>query len=155
VQLVKSVIQGTLIHSITIYSWPISLLRDLEKCIRNFIWSGDSTKRKLVVVSWKKMCRPYDEGGLGIRSLVKLNEASNLKMCWNLANSDENWAIALRSKTIREGKIINLHIFSSLWSSVKSEYPSILENSLSLIGDGKHTNFWTDRWGGPPLCDIL
>jgi mannosylglycoprotein endo-beta-mannosidase len=44
VQLVKSVIQSMLTYSISIYSWPSSLLKDLEKCIRNFIWSGDIEK---------------------------------------------------------------------------------------------------------------
>jgi len=62
VQLVKLVIQGMIIHSITVYAWPIALLRDLERCIKNFIWSGDTTQRKLVTVAWKKICRPYDEG---------------------------------------------------------------------------------------------
>ena len=76
VKLVKSVIQGMLIHTISIYAWPVSLLKDLKKCIRNFIWSGDIEKRKLVTVSWKKVCRPFDEGDLGLRSLVRLNEAS-------------------------------------------------------------------------------
>lgn len=52
VQLVKSVIQGMLIHTISIYAWHVSLLKDLEKCIKNFIWSGDIDKRKLVTVSW-------------------------------------------------------------------------------------------------------
>ncbi|XP_024636247.1 uncharacterized protein [Medicago truncatula] len=155
VQLVKSVVQGMLIHSITVYSWPTSLLRDLEKYIKNFIWSGDTSKRKLVTVSWKNICKPYDEGGLGIRSLIKLNEASNLKLCWNLANSDMQWARILRSRTVRGSNIINHHIFSSLWSSVKQEFSIIRENSKILIGDGENTLFWTDKWGGPPLCDIL
>ena len=89
VQLVKSVIQVMLIHTISIYSWPVSLLNDLEKCIRNLIWRGDIEKRKLVIVSWKKVCIPFDEGGLGLRSLLHLNEASNLRMCWELLTLDK------------------------------------------------------------------
>ncbi|GAU45776.1 hypothetical protein TSUD_24400 [Trifolium subterraneum] len=54
VQLVRAVIQSMLIYSITLYSWPVSLLKDIEKCIRNFIWSGDIDKRKLVTTSWQK-----------------------------------------------------------------------------------------------------
>jgi hypothetical protein len=81
VQLVRSVIQSMLTYSISIYSWPSSLLKDLEKCIRNFIWSGDIEKRKLVTISWKKLCRPMDQGGLNLRSLISLNTASNLKLC--------------------------------------------------------------------------
>jgi hypothetical protein len=81
VQLVRSVIQSMLTYSISIYSWPSSLLKDLEKCNRNFIWSGDIEKRKLVTISWKKLCRPMDQGGLNLRSLISLNTASNLKLC--------------------------------------------------------------------------
>jgi len=81
VQLVKYVIQGMLIHTISIYVWPVSLLKDLEKSIRNFIWSGDIDRRKLVTVSWKNLCKPIEEGGLGLRSLTLLNEATNLNLC--------------------------------------------------------------------------
>ena len=51
VTLVKSVIQGMMVHSISIYSWPKKLLKEIETWIRNFIWSGDIAKRKLVTVS--------------------------------------------------------------------------------------------------------
>jgi hypothetical protein len=54
VQLVRSVILSMLTYSISIYSWPVSLLKEIEKCIRNFIWNGDTKKRKLVTISWKK-----------------------------------------------------------------------------------------------------
>jgi hypothetical protein len=37
VQLVKSVVQSMLTYNITLYSWLVSLLKDLEKCIKNFI----------------------------------------------------------------------------------------------------------------------
>jgi hypothetical protein len=58
VQLVRSVIQSMLVYNISLYSWPISLLKDLERCTRNFIWSGDSDKRKMVTVSWKIFVEP-------------------------------------------------------------------------------------------------
>ena len=38
---------------------------------------------------------------------------------------------------------------------MKHEFSVIRENSKILIGDGENTFFWTDKWGGPPLCDIL
>jgi hypothetical protein len=87
VQLVQAVVQSMFVYSFAIYSWPIALLRDVEKCIRNFIWSGDIEKRKLVTVSWDKVCRPHAQGGLNLRSLIKLNLSSNLKLCWSLLHS--------------------------------------------------------------------
>jgi hypothetical protein len=68
-----------MMYSISVYSWPSSLIKDLEKWIRNFLWSGDVNKKKLVTVAWHKVCTPFHEGGLGIRSLSKVNEAANLK----------------------------------------------------------------------------
>jgi len=145
IQLVKSMVTGMLTHTRAIYSWPISLLKDLEKCIKKIIWSGDTTKRKLVTVAWKKICSPYEEGGLGILSLICLNEAFNLKLCWDMLNSDEDWAILLKSRAIRRNKPIKHHIFSSTWTNIKAEYLVIVENSSWLIGNGKSINFWQDN----------
>lgn len=58
VQLVKSMVQNLLIHTIPIYAFPSALLKDLKKWTRKFIWSWDITHRKLVIVSWNKMCLP-------------------------------------------------------------------------------------------------
>jgi hypothetical protein len=85
VQLVKSVIYGMLMHTMHIYSWPVSSIKDIERWIRTFIWSGDITKRKLVTVSWANVCKPVLEGGLGLRDLTKLNESSDLKLCWDFS----------------------------------------------------------------------
>jgi ribonuclease HI len=140
----------------SIYSWPVSLLKDLERWIKNFIWSGDIDQRKLVTVSWKKVCRPYSQGGLGIRSLISLNEATNLKLCWDMLQSKEQWAVLLRSRAIRNRSGITYHIFSSLWSSVKSELQVVMNNSNFIIGNGTSLNFWTDCWcGDQSIAQIL
>jgi hypothetical protein len=141
VQLVRSVIQSMLVYSISLYSWPAALLKDIEKCIRNFIWSGDIDQRKLVTVSWKKICRPVSQGGLSIRSLTSLNAASNLKLCWNILNSDTSWAKLLRDRVLRNRRTIHHHIYSSIWSSAKDEFQTIMDNTSWLLGDGKNINF--------------
>jgi hypothetical protein len=87
-----------LVYSISIYSWPISLLKDVERSMKNFIWSGDLHQKKLFTVAWKKVCKSLSEGGLGMRSLRTLNEASNLKLCWDLLNSQDQWGILLKVK---------------------------------------------------------
>jgi len=155
IQLVRSVIQGMIIYSISLYSWPISLIKAVEKHIRNFIWSGDTDRRKLVTVSWKKLCRPYSQGRINIRSLKNLNQATNLKLCWNLLNSQSSWAKLLRDRTIRGKKSIQHHIYSSIWSSIKHEFNTIKENSTWLLGNGADINFWNDNWCRAPLSDTL
>jgi len=153
--LVKSVIQAMLIHSISMYSWPSTLLKEIESWCRNFIWSSVCSKRKLVTVSWKKSCKPLSEGGLGIRSLTLINEAANLKLGWELRNSNEAWVVLLRSKVLRGKRTITHHISSSLWSSIKSENNSIDANSIWLIGTGKDIYFWLDPWCGESFVSVL
>lgn len=99
------------IHTMIVYSWPISILRDIEKWIKIFIWSGDIDKRKLVTVAWKKVCADLDEGGLGLRSLICLNQATNMKICWEMLHSEEHWAVILRSRVLRGSNCIQHHIF--------------------------------------------
>ncbi|CAJ2633282.1 unnamed protein product [Trifolium pratense] len=143
------------IYSITIYSWPSSILKSIESWTRNFIWSGDISQKKLVTVAWKKVCAPYEEGGLGLRSLITINEAANLKLCWDLMNSVEDWASILKNRVLRNGKVVNYHVYSSLWSSIKQEATTILENSCWKVGSGCSIDLWTDSWCGNALAETL
>ncbi|CAJ2659028.1 unnamed protein product [Trifolium pratense] len=155
VQLVKSVIQSILLYNITLYSWPVSLIKKIEKLMKNFIWSGDVDKKKLVTFAWKKICRPLSQGVLNLRSLTSLNKAANLKLCWSFINSQCSWAKLLQARVLRGKKVIQHHIFSSLWSCIKEEINTIFDNSIWLVGDGKDINFWNDNWCGSILSDFF
>lgn len=109
--LVKNVIQSMLIHSITIYSWICVLLKSIGHACNNFIWNGDVSKRKMVMVAWKLLSIPTNNSGLGIISLTSLIEASNLKLCWDMMKSKESWDNILKAKALRKFGLINHHIF--------------------------------------------
>lgn len=119
-QLVKVVIQSMLTHIITCFSGPISILKEIEIAFRNFIWSGAINKKKLVLVSWENMCKPILHGGLGLISLTILNQATKLKLSQDLTSSTDHWAIILRGRVLKNYGTINYHIFSTIWSSIKS-----------------------------------
>lgn len=63
--LVKSVTQGMLIYRFTVYAWPVSLIKLIDKWLSKFISSRDLCTKKLVIVAWHKVCRPVLEGGPG------------------------------------------------------------------------------------------
>jgi len=71
-----------------------------------------------------------NEGGLGVRSLINLNVASSLKICWDLMTSQEDWAIQLRSRAFHKHGPIKYHILSSIWSSCKSEVDLASDNNI-------------------------
>lgn len=104
--LVKSVIQSMLIHTLMTYSWLISLLQIIERWCKYFIWSGNISKRKMVTVYWKKCCQDFVVGGLRIRSMTTLNEASNLLSCWRMEKYHDHQALILRARVYRKNIMI-------------------------------------------------
>ncbi|CAI8619298.1 unnamed protein product [Vicia faba] len=90
-KLVKSTILGMLNHNMAIYACPFLFLCDIERAVRMFFWSGETSKNKLVIMAWNNICKSIAEGRLGIRSLFNLNEVSNLNLAWDLCNSSGSW----------------------------------------------------------------
>lgn len=125
----------------TIYLWPASLIKYLERSIKNCIWSGDISKTKLVTVTWAKVCKPLEQGGLGITFLSTLNKALNFKLCWDLLSFFENWVILLRGKVLRDGIPIKYHIDSCILSSIKSELDCVTYNIRIVLGNGCKPTF--------------
>ncbi|XP_026447948.1 uncharacterized protein LOC113348402 [Papaver somniferum] len=80
--LVKTVLCSYPLYNMEVYKWPSSVIKICEKLIRNFLWSGDGEVRKYKTLSWKKICVPYIEGGLGIRRLEVLKKILLMKMMW-------------------------------------------------------------------------
>ncbi|XP_058742694.1 uncharacterized protein LOC131615239 [Vicia villosa] len=153
-QLVKAVIQSMVLHSIAIYNWPGSLIKKITSWMRNFIWSGDMEKKKLVTVAWKHCCNRVKEGGLGLRSLADINSASNLLLCWNFVEGKQCWSSLLASRVKRGNNFISYHIKSSIWSSIKDSHKHVMENSKWILGDGSKINFWLDLWLDEPLASV-
>jgi len=51
--------------------------------------------------------------------------------------------------------VINYHIFSSIWSSIKNEYNVCINNSSWLLGNGDDIIFRTDPWCGESLINTV
>ncbi|GAU35456.1 hypothetical protein TSUD_364120 [Trifolium subterraneum] len=126
----------------------IAMKIDISKAFDTLDWTF-LLKVLKQFVAWKKVCAPLDEGGLGLRSLTSINEASNLKLCWELMHSNEDWAVILRSRVFRDDKIINHHIYSSLWSSIKTE------NDVIGLPQRVSDLTFNQQWFVPPDLDSL
>jgi hypothetical protein len=156
VQLVKSIIHGMLVYSFHVYFWPKRLLRLLDSWLKNFIiWSGDVLSKKVCTVSWKLMCRPWSEGGLDLKPTRLVNEALILKLAWDMLANDTQWTRLFKKRYFSKGKPISHHVKSSVWSGIKTQIVTALDNSLWIVGTGEKIQFWTDNWLGEPLVDLL
>ncbi|CAL0334765.1 unnamed protein product [Lupinus luteus] len=155
VELVRSVIHSRLAYSFHFYAWPVTLLKELDRKLRNFIWAGDTIVKKICTVAWQKICAPINMGGLGLKSIKFMNKATLLKLSWLMLSSDQEWASFYRLRFGNNYNLSTRYFKSSIWHIIKQNWSLLHFNSIILVGDGKSTNFWKDNWLGVPLIDYL
>jgi hypothetical protein len=119
VQLVNAVINSMLTYSFHVYKWPTSLLNEVAKMMRNFIWSGICTQHKLWTIAWSKVCQPKENGGLAVRDPAQVNKASLLFLTWKLLTSDEQWAHICKARFLNNHKPKVHYLTSSVWHGMK------------------------------------
>ena len=161
--LTKAVISSIPVHSMSTIALPKSTLDELDKIARTFLWGSTTEQRKQHLISWKKVCLPKKEGGLGIRSSRDMNTALLAKIGWRLLEDKTSlWAKVLRSKyKVKEiydpNWIVAKSNWSSTWRSIGVGLRDVVIPGLSwIVGDGKTIRFWKDKWLlGVPLKDRM
>lgn len=54
-------------------------MKNIEKWVRNFIWSGEMDEKMMIIIALHKCYSPIKEEGIVIKSIKTLDEATNLK----------------------------------------------------------------------------
>ncbi|XP_020697943.2 uncharacterized protein LOC110110684 [Dendrobium catenatum] len=68
ITLINSVLLPASVYLVTHSLVPKSVLKDVEKVCKSFLWDIDSNHRSLHYVAWKSIARPRRKGGLGFHS---------------------------------------------------------------------------------------
>ncbi|XP_071715051.1 uncharacterized protein [Rutidosis leptorrhynchoides] len=107
-QLIASVLSSMHIYWASVYKIPNTVIIEIEKIIKGFLWNhGDSIRGK-AKVSWKVVCTPKNQGGLGLKPMQEWNNVLLIKQLWKLIEKKEslwyNWVnlVKLKGKSIWE-----------------------------------------------------
>ncbi|KAF5185244.1 Ribonuclease h domain [Thalictrum thalictroides] len=135
-----------------IYKWPSSIVREAETLLRNFLWSGNPSRKKGITVAWEKVCKPYSEGGLNIRRLGEINKAMLMKQAWNFISGKGYFADYLRHKYLdKNGEIVKYYKHSTIWPGIRWALQEIKDKVRWIVGDGKSVDLWRDNWLGESI----
>ncbi|XP_042958094.1 uncharacterized protein LOC122293629 [Carya illinoinensis] len=141
-------------------SWPcgyLGIYDRIRSIFSDFLWGSSSEIRKRKWVSWNVICKPVEEGGLGVRDLMEVQESLFMKFGWKLLKGDSLWAEFFKKKYIGQDhvyKAIQVQKGTRFWKGVAELMPRVIKNSKWLVGNG-NVNFWMDNWVGcGPLHDF-
>jgi hypothetical protein len=115
-----------------------------------FWWSFKENINKIAWMSWKKLGRNKDLGGLGYRDIDCFNTAMLAKQCWRLLKRPDSLAARVMCEKYYPG--------SEFWDSNLGRRPSfalrsiwqanglLQEGLMWRVGNGYRINLWNDKW---------
>jgi hypothetical protein len=156
--LISSSLNNTPIYHMSIYLLPKSIINDMDKVRRTFFWQGGHAKRKYHLVKWIKVCKCKKKGGLGIKSLKKMNLSLLCKWWWKLEIEDGLWQKIVKHKYLKKDTIFTVshkQSDSSIWADLLKVKKIYLQGRKVKTNDGRNTMVWNDTWlYSKPLCDL-
>ena len=159
--LLKTVIMGLVIFWISTFSLPKSCINKIESLCSKFLWSGSIDSRANAKVSWKTLCLPKAEGGIGLRSFKRWNTTLLLRFVWLLFSGSASLWVAWH-------RLHNCQSSYHFWSQPEVQSQTwnwrcllrlrdLASNFLiSQIKDRQSTSFWFDNWTpAGPLISVF
>lgn len=149
-QLIRSVLFSIQTYWTSIFNLPSSVIDNIERILRQFLWKGTTLGRGGAKVSWDDVCLPKVEGGLGIRKLKDYNKASMLKFIWILFTDKESlWCRWVHSNFLKRR---NFWISSQprccswAWKKILQLRNYFRLSFVWKIGNGLSVSLWHDHW---------
>ncbi|KAL2246368.1 UNVERIFIED_CONTAM: hypothetical protein Sindi_2905000, partial [Sesamum indicum] len=159
VQIIKSVLMSLSFYWASAFILPKRVTNEIEKRLRNILWKGP-TNSGYAKVAWKELCRPVDEGGLGIKDITTLNRALMTKKLCDIIQCDRTsiWVEWLYHDRLRDTSIWTIRDHGGSWSWRKLLRLRIFLRPMVdyQIGDGRKFHLWQDPWHYlGPLIEIF
>jgi hypothetical protein len=89
--LINSVLTSLPMFLLSFFEIPIGVRKGLDFFRSRFFWQSDGHKKKYRLTKWNIICRPKDQGGLGIEVLETKNRCLLCKWLFKLMNEEGVW----------------------------------------------------------------
>jgi len=148
--LIKAVAQAIPNYILSCYKMFVGCCRDIDMILARFWWGSNDEKRKMHLISWDKLSKSKNKGGMGFRGMGEFNNSLLGKHCWCLTT----WKSSLLEKVLKECYYLNEEFLSAkegyqpsyAWRSILSARDLVERGGLLRVGDDKKIRFAKDNW---------
>jgi hypothetical protein len=135
---------------------PKGVMKRLDFYQSHFFWQSDQHKRKYKLTIWNIICRPRDQGGLGVEVLDIKNKCLLSKWLFKILNEEGVWQELLHNKYLH-GKTLSQVTAkptdTQFWKGLMRVKEDFFSRGSFKIGNGHMARFWEDTWlGDLPLA---
>ncbi|KAM6568616.1 hypothetical protein CsatB_016601 [Cannabis sativa] len=89
IQLIHSVLFGLRNYWMSIFILPQSVIKEVERLCRGFLWGVKGDRSKIHLASWDKVCLPKSFGGLGFKNGASWNRSILGKFVWAIMDKHD------------------------------------------------------------------
>src|SRR3989337_1881294 len=155
--LINSLLTSMPMFLLSFFEVPKGVRKRLDFFRSRFFWQSDEAKKKYRLSRWDIICRPKDQGGLGIENLEIKNKCLMSKWLYRLSlETDGMWALILRNKYLQSKSLAQVTARpndSPFWKGLMRTKDMFFHRAKFFVGNGMTTRFWEDTWlGETPLA---
>ncbi|XP_058775034.1 uncharacterized protein LOC131649281 [Vicia villosa] len=142
ITLIKSILCSLSIFTMSFYRMPARIVRIITKLQSDFLWGASENSRKIHFVGWKKLCLPFNKGGVGFKRMDDFSFALLNKWRWRILHgSDSFWLNILRAtygdillKVSSGGDFISSgSSCSTWWKDISSLGKNVSKDAIAII----------------------
>ncbi|XP_017256042.1 uncharacterized mitochondrial protein AtMg00310-like [Daucus carota subsp. sativus] len=149
--MIRNVAQAIPSYCMSCFLIPKSLSREIERMLNGYWWKNNSgTSKGLRWLSWGKMCKSKQKGGLGFKSLYGFNLAPLGKHIWQFLNNLGSLvARVFKARYYPDDHIIEAQVgrdASFIWKGICEAKEVLAKGFKWVLGDGQSINIFSDQW---------
>ena len=149
--LVKQVAQTLPSYAMNVFLLPLEITRHIEKSLTKFWWNSSQTnKSRLNWMSWERMAKHKNAGGMGFRHFRDFNIAMLGKQLWRLASNPNSLVSRMyKAKYYDSSDIFHAelgHNPSFIWRSLLEAKSLFTDGARWRVGDGSRIQILEQPW---------
>ena len=148
--LIKAIAQAIPTYAMSCFDLTKTLCDEISKMICRYWWNNQEEKNKCHWISWEKMSRSKEEGGMGFRDLHVFNLAMLARQGWRLLqNPDSLCCTVLKALYYPDCSILEAAPKASIlysWRSILRGVELLKDGVIWRVGSGEEINAFKDPW---------